>query len=85
MKVDRKIYKEQLSLLAEAMEKRHKVYMELEDFRLKNGYIPDEHIGTYASWLADGRRHWRQVPGVYRRIKQSAKRMALNVQNQKST
>lgn len=74
----KKIYNEELKILIKKMDKRHKHYMMLEDFKFKHGQIPDKYSPDWTAWLTDGRKHWRKVPGVWKRIKKAAKAAAKN-------
>lgn len=84
MQTFKQIYKEELDKLIEIFEKRHEFYQHLEGYKFKNGQIPNEYLPDWTAWITDKRQHWRKVPGVWRRIKQTAKKNAENrVKNEK--
>jgi hypothetical protein len=74
----KQIYKEELAKLIEKMNKRHDFYMLLEQYKLNNGKIPNQYLPNWTAWVSDGRKHWRKVPGVMKRIKETARKAAEN-------
>lgn len=72
------VYKKELNKLIEKMDKRHDFYLKLEDYKTISGQIPEQFLPEYTAWISDGRKHWRKVPGVWRRVKETARKAAEN-------
>lgn len=85
MQTFRKIYKEELKKLIIKMDKRHSFYMDLEKYKLDHGQIPDGFSPQWTAWLSDGRKYWKKVPGVFNKIKKSARKTTKNrIKNEKT-
>jgi hypothetical protein len=61
-------------LFAQQMDARHALYEKLEEFHIKHGYIPPEHVAAWLVWTEqDKRTHWRKVPGCVARLWNAAR------------
>lgn len=81
----KKIYKEELFKISEKMDKRHIFYKKLEEFRIKSGYIPKEYLMHWTSFISDGKKYWKKVPSILKKIKKTARISATNrIKNEKN-
>jgi hypothetical protein len=72
----KEIYKRELAIMFEEFDKRDKYYHEIEEFKFKHGKIPAEHLEAWTAYVSDGKRPWRQVPGVKKKLIKSARKIA---------
>ncbi len=59
------------------MDARQKLYDLLQKFFDNHGFIPKKYLPDWNAYQAD-KRNWRLVPGVDRRLKKAARKMARN-------
>ncbi len=59
------------------MDARQKLYDLLQKFFDNHGFIPTKYLPDWNAYQND-KRHWKLVPGVERRLKKAARKMARN-------
>jgi hypothetical protein len=72
------IYQEELKKLEDKMNKRDRLYQELENYKFKHGKIPNEYLPDWTAYITDGKKPWYKVPGVRKKIKAAARKAAEN-------
>ena len=72
--VELKIAKNQIT---RKMDARQKLYDLLQKFFDGHGFIPTKYLPDWNAYQND-KRHWKLVPGVARRLKKAARKMARN-------
>ena len=72
----KEIYKRELDILIEKFDKRDKFYKMLEEYKFNHGQIPTKWLPDWTAYVSDGKRPWRQVPGVMKRLIKSARKIA---------
>ena len=50
----------------------------LKTFYEKEGFVPEEYEYAWSLWESEGFSHWRDVPGIEKKIHKAAKRATKN-------
>lgn len=85
MQTFKQMYEEELKKLVEEFDKRHEFYQELENYKFNYGKIPEKFLSNYAAWMSDGKKYWKKIPGVWAKIKKTARlRTETRIKNEKN-